>query len=319
LDRSEEVHVEVIPGIEVPSLVSVVTAEGVPVAAIATPTGIWGHPLTDGHPDLLSLLAGWSGTGARLTAVLAAARRSGRPAGARPLAGAAPVRLFGRPPAKALCSGPNYTDHLAEMGESELGEEWRPYFFLKPPSTTIRASGEPFAMGPVEDKVDWEGELAVVIGVGGRDIPPEKVADHVAGYTVANDISLRGPHRRPTPAAPFQWDWVASKAADGSLPIGPGLVPAPLVASVADLPVRTSVNGTVRQDGTTADMVCSVAELVAHASTLTTLEPGDLVLTGTPAGVGAGRDTFLRPGDTVTVSITGVGTLTTPVVARRTR
>ncbi|WP_431910995.1 fumarylacetoacetate hydrolase family protein [Amycolatopsis thermoflava] len=310
---------DTISGIEAPSLVSVVTAGGASRAAIATPEALWSHPLVDGHLDVLSILATWASIAPRLTDVMAAAAASGKPPGARPLTNVTAARLLGRPPAKVLCSGPNFTDHLAEMGEFGLGEEWQPYFFLKPPSTTIRASREAFESDSPDDKVDWEGELAVVIGVGGRDIPIEDVAGHVAGYTVANDISLRGPHRRDTPAAPFQWDWVASKAADGSLPLGPGLVPAAVVGSVADLPIRTTVNGIVQQDGTTANMVCSVAELVAHASRLLTLEPGDIVLTGTPAGVGAGRGTFLRPGDEVAVSIIGVGTLTTPISSRETR
>lgn len=220
-------------------------------------------------------------------------------------------------PAKVLCSGPNFYDHLAEMGQSSLGEEWVPYFFFKPPTTSMVGDGEPVLIGGADDeRVDWEGELAVVIGVGGRDIDEAEVTGHLAGYAVSNDISLRGPHHRNTPAAPFEWDWIASKAADTSLPIGPGVVPAWLVPDPQDLRIVTTVNGEVMQDGTTASMVCDVAQLVAQASRVLTLEAGDVILTGTPAGVGAGRGIFLAVGDKVEVSIPGVGSISNPIVQR---
>lgn len=221
-----------------------------------------------------------------------------------------------RYPNKVLCSGPNFTDHLTEMGESGLGDAWSGYFFFKPPTTTLVGPSDPVLVGPTwqDDRVDWEGELAVVLARGGRNIPPEQALAHVAGYSVANDISLRGPHRRDTPAAPFVWDWVASKAADNSLPLGPGLVPAWQVPDPQKLSIRTWVNDDLRQDGSTADMVLGVDQLISDASRLLSLEPGDVILTGTPAGVGASRGTFLRPGDTVTVDIAGIGRLRNPIV-----
>jgi 2,4-didehydro-3-deoxy-L-rhamnonate hydrolase len=214
-------------------------------------------------------------------------------------------------PQKVLCSGPNYTDHLAEMGESSLGASWTSYFFFKPPTTALVGPGAAVVVASTfeGDRVDWEGELAVVIGTGGRDIERGAVWSHVAGYTVANDISLRGPHRRDTPAAPFVWDWAASKAADTSCPIGPGVVPASQVADPQKLTIRTWVNGDLKQDGSTANMVLDVASLVSDASRLMTLEPGDLILTGTPAGVGVSRGEFLSPGDIVEVEISGIGRL----------
>ena len=138
----------------------------------------------------------------------------------------------------------------------------------------------------------------------------------MAGYLVANDVSLRGPHRRDTPAQPFQWDWLASKGADTTLPIGPGVVPIWQVPDPQELSIVTKVNGQVKQDGRTSDMVLDVAQLIADASQFVTLEPGDLILTGTPAGGGASSGTFLRPGDTVEVSIGGVGTITNQVEQR---
>ena len=212
-------------------------------------------------------------------------------------------------PAKILCSGPNFYDHLAEMGESGLGPSWTGYFFFKPPTTAL--------IGPYDaidvratwgaDRVDWEGELAVVLGRRCKDVTPDQAAACIAGYTVGNDISWRGPHRRDTPAAPFVWDWVASKAPDASLPLGPGLVPAWLVPDTSDLAIRTRVNGVIKQDGSTANMVLGVDQLVSDASKLVTLEPGDVILTGTPAGVGAGRGEFPAPGDVVEVEIPSIG------------
>lgn len=230
-----------------------------------------------------------------------------------------PVELLAplRYPRKVLCSGPNYTDHLAEMGERGLAASWTPWFFLKPPTTTV--------IGPVDDipipadpaaQADWEGELGVVIGAGGRDLTADRALAQVAGYTVVNDVSLRGLHRRPGAPAPFAWDWVASKAADGSLPMGPGIVPAWLVDDPQDLTITTTVNGVTMQLGSTADMVAGVGELVAAASAFVRLEPGDVIATGTPAGVGAARDTYLAPCDVVEVSIEGIGKLRNTVVTR---
>lgn len=224
-----------------------------------------------------------------------------------------------RYPRKVLCSGPNFRDHLAEMGETGLGEAWSAYFFFKPPTTALIGPTDPVPVGPSwqRDRVDWEGELAVVLARGGRGISAEDAMAHVAGYCVGNDISLRGPHRRETPAAPFVWDWVASKGADGSLPFGPGLVPVWQVPDPGRLSIRTSVNGVLKQDGTTADMILGVAELIADASRLVTLEPGDVILTGTPAGVGVGRGEALQPGDVVDVEIEQVGHLRNRIYLRQ--
>ena len=226
-----------------------------------------------------------------------------------------------RYPAKVLCSGPNYRDHLAEMKQSGLGESWTAYFFFKPPTTSLVGPTDPVLVGEhwERDQVDWEGELAVVMAAGGRDIAVDDAMSHVAGYCVANDISLRGPHRRDTPAAPFVWDWVASKAADTSLPIGPGLVPAWQIEDVGNLAIQTRVNGELRQNGNTSNMVLDVATMVAQASALLTLEPGDVIVTGTPAGVGAATGSFLAPGDVVDVDIAGVGHLRNRIEMRTVR
>jgi 2-keto-4-pentenoate hydratase/2-oxohepta-3-ene-1,7-dioic acid hydratase in catechol pathway len=279
----------------------------------ATRAGVWfggtvrAPAVLDGIDGVLGVLRRW--------AELEPAIQALDPAAAPPVPSAV-LDLPLRYPNKILCSGPNYTDHLAEMGET-FGATWRPYFFLKPPTTTLVADGADILVsGDAVDRVDWEGELAVVIGAGGRDIALADALGHVAGYTVVNDVSLRGPHRRPDAPAPFVWDWVASKAADTSLPMASGVVPHWQVPDPAALTVQTTVNGEVMQSGSTALMVCGVAELVAAASELTTLEPGDVIATGTPDGVGLGRKPplWMKGGDKLEVEISGIGALQVNVV-----
>ena len=219
-------------------------------------------------------------------------------------------------PNKVLCAGVNYRKHMREMGVEIPEQGWHPFFFLKIPSTTIIGPADPIiARAPERDRLDWEAELAVVIGTGGRDIPQQQALNHVAAYCVANDISARGLHRRPdVKAEPFVYDWFAAKSLDGSLPLGPGLTPAFQIPDPQDLRLRLWVNGELQQDESTADMVCSVAELIAAASEVATLEAGDVIATGTPSGVGASRGLYLRPGDVVRTSIDGLGTLENTVV-----
>ena len=148
-----------------------------------------------------------------------------------------------------------------------------------------------------------------------RDLTPEQVPDHVAGYVPANDISARARlTRTDAVAAPFGFDWVGSKAQDGFCPLGPGLVPEWLVGDPQDLRIQLTLNGVVKQDAHTSGMITPVVELVAAVSRFVTLEPGDVVLTGTPAGVGLPRGEFLAPGDVVVVvEIERVGRLVNPV------
>jgi 2-keto-4-pentenoate hydratase/2-oxohepta-3-ene-1,7-dioic acid hydratase in catechol pathway len=224
----------------------------------------------------------------------------------------APIRW----PRKVICAGVNYRRHVAEMGGEIPAEGWRPYFFLKAPTTTVIGPADAIVVrAPATARWDWEAELAVVIGVGGRDISPQDALGHVAGYCVANDITARGLHKRSVvPADAFTYDWFAAKSADGSLPLGPGITPAFQVPDPQDLRVRLWVNGELQQDDSTADMICTIAELVSAASEVVTLEPGDVIPSGTPAGVGAGRGLYLRPGDVVRTTIDGLGTLDNPVI-----
>lgn len=214
-------------------------------------------------------------------------------------------------PRKVVCAGVNYRRHMREMGGEIPAEGWRPFFFLKAPTTTVIGPSDPIIVrAPEQARYDWEAELAVVIGTGGRDIATPDALAHVAGYCVANDVTARGYHRRQAvPADAFVYDWFAAKSMDSSLPLGPGITPVFQVPDPQDLRLRLWVNGELQQDESTSDMVCPVAELVGAVSEVVTLEPGDVITTGTPSGVGAGRGLFLLPGDVVRVTIDGLGTL----------
>ena len=214
-------------------------------------------------------------------------------------------------PRKVICAGVNYRKHMREMGAEIPAAGWRPFFFLKAPTTSVIGPRDPIVISdPARARYDWEAELAVVIGVRGRNIDPERAGFHAAAYCVCNDITARGYHRRDAaPADAFSYDWFAAKSIEGSLPLGPGLTPAFLVPDPQDLRLRLWVNGELQQDESTADMVCPVAELIAAASEIVTLEPGDVIATGTPSGVGAARGLYLRGGDVVRTTIDGLGTL----------
>jgi len=221
-------------------------------------------------------------------------------------------------PRKVLCAGANYLDHTEEMGSAAPDPDAEPFFFLKTPTTTVIGPADPVPI-PADPaaRVDWEAELAVVIADTCRDLDASTAREHIAGYLVANDISARGQFSRSDAVSPvFGWDWLMHKSQDGFCPIGPGLVPAWLVADPQALKIRLTVNGELKQDSSTAAMVCGVDKLVAAASRITTLEPGDLVLTGTPAGVGKPRGEFLKPGDLVSVQIETLGQITNKIVAR---
>lgn len=226
----------------------------------------------------------------------------------------APLRF----PRKLLCTGANYRTHLAEMGAPPPDADWQAWFFLKPPTTTVIGSGTAIEIDPDPgEQVDWEGELGLVIGRGGRHIAAVDAAQHVAGFVNINDISARGPHHRiSAPHNAFSYDWLASKAQDTFCPMGPVVVPSWLIGDPSDLRLRLWVNDSLKQDERTGDMIVGWQDIVAAASSWVTLEPGDVIATGTPAGVGVPRGEFLRPGDVVRMEIDGLGVLENPVIAR---
>jgi 2-keto-4-pentenoate hydratase/2-oxohepta-3-ene-1,7-dioic acid hydratase in catechol pathway len=216
-------------------------------------------------------------------------------------------------PRKLICIGTNYRDHLAEMGVARLPEY--PYSFLKPPTTTLIGSGTPLQLPKRAKLVDWEAELVVVIGQRVRDIQKEDALQYVAGYSLLNDVSARD---WIADAPPVGIDWVMQKAFDGFAPMGPLLTPALFVPDPQQLHITLTVNGQIKQDSTTANMVFSVREIIEHLTSIMTLEPGDVIATGTPAGVGHGKKPpeYLRAGDTMIVAIEGLGQLETPVIAK---
>jgi 2-keto-4-pentenoate hydratase/2-oxohepta-3-ene-1,7-dioic acid hydratase in catechol pathway len=209
-------------------------------------------------------------------------------------------------PGKIVCVGLNYRRHIEQTRNSETKF---PTFFAKF-ATSLAAHGSAIAPPHGTQRLDYEGELAVVIGRGGRNIPKEEALGHVFGYTVANDFSARDLQHRTS-------QWLSGKAPDGFCPLGPFLVTQDEIGDPGHLRIRTWVNGTLKQDATTAAMIFPIADLVAELSALVTLEPGDVLLTGTPEGTETEREEprWLQPGDAVEVEIERVGRLRNRVAA----
>ena len=211
-------------------------------------------------------------------------------------------------PRKIVCVGLNYRDHAAEGGRDAPLE---PLLFAKLPTSLI-GPGEPIVLPPEDHHVDSEAELAVVIGRAGRRIPRADALAHVAGYTVANDVSARTLQRN-------DGQWLRAKSFDTFCPLLPALVGPEELGDASGLRVTQRLNGETLQDASTDDFLFDVPTVIAHASAAFTLEPGDLILTGTPSGVGVYRDPPLamRPGDLVEVEVERIGVLANPVVAER--
>lgn len=221
---------------------------------------------------------------------------------------------------KVLALAGNYQDHIREGGrETHTKEETYPYFFLKPGSTALVGSGQPVTYPKIARKIDYEGEFVIVIGKRGKHISVEDAYQYVAGYTVLNDVSERGLAVKDSPVTPRErdkfFDWLVGKWFDTGAPCGPWLVTRDEIEDPHALGLRTRVNGETRQDGSTADMIFTVPEILAFISRVLTLEPGDLIATGTPGGVGSARGLFLQPGDTVEVEIERIGLLRNTFVA----
>jgi 2-keto-4-pentenoate hydratase/2-oxohepta-3-ene-1,7-dioic acid hydratase in catechol pathway len=199
-------------------------------------------------------------------------------------------------PSKLVCVGKNYAAHAAEFG-MEVPEE--PLLFLKP-STAVIGPNEPIQLLPISKRVDYEGELAVVIGRIARDIRAEDAYRYILGYTCANDVTLRDLQHTDD-------QWARAKGFDGSCPLGPWIE---TDVDPTDVAVETRLNGDVRQNARSTDMVFGVATLLEYITAFMTLLPGDAILTGTPEGVGR-----LSPGDVVEVEVEGVGTLRNEVAS----
>jgi 2-keto-4-pentenoate hydratase/2-oxohepta-3-ene-1,7-dioic acid hydratase in catechol pathway len=269
------------------------------------------------YASVLGILADWRVAHGALKKAAAAAGKSR--VKALPLSRAkllAPVRW----PSAIYCAGANYADHAAEMAR-RMNRPMEPdphtqglkaWHFMKAP----RALADPGAtvkISGVSDRVDWEVELAAVIGKPAKNVPEEKALDYVAGYTAANDLSARdrGPRPNISDTSPFKADWTKHKSFDGSCPMGPWIVPASDIGDPQNLGLKLWVNDVLKQDSNSKDMIFNLAEQIAQLSSGMTLHPGDVVLTGTPAGVGSARGEFLKAGDVVKIWIEKIGTLTT--------
>jgi 2-keto-4-pentenoate hydratase/2-oxohepta-3-ene-1,7-dioic acid hydratase in catechol pathway len=219
-------------------------------------------------------------------------------------------------PGKLICVGANYTDHVEEMeraGAPKVEGMKFPFSFLKPPRTALVGSGAEVTMPGFGDELDWEAELAVVIGR--PELARTDPLGAIFGYTALNDLSLRD-FVAPFPH-PLGLDAVIGKGWDGAAPMGPWITRPELAGDPTSMPLELRVNGEVKQQSSTAKMIFSVAELVAYYARVLTLEVGDVIATGTPAGVGAGAQPpqFIAPGDVVEIEIGALGTLTTSFAA----
>jgi 2-keto-4-pentenoate hydratase/2-oxohepta-3-ene-1,7-dioic acid hydratase in catechol pathway len=224
-------------------------------------------------------------------------------------------------PLAVYCTGANYRDHVDNMNQAlglpsspdphDAGLD--PWFFLKSGHTVVGPDAE--VMLPSK-QLDWEAELTVVIGRKGKNIPLNEALQHVAGYTMANDLSARDHlhSAKAQPGTPFYYTWVQHKSFDGSCPIGPVFVPAKFVPDPQNIGIKLWVNDVLKIDSHSSRMLFTVAEQIAYLSKTSTLYPGDLILTGTPAGVGAERGEYLNRNDHIHIEMEGMGRLSTRIV-----
>jgi acylpyruvate hydrolase len=251
--------------------------------------------------DLLSLI---HGSARVLAAVNAAATKA--PASAKHALASVKAALPIAHPPKFICVGLNYLEHAKEGGHPP---PTYPSFFARY-DRSLCAHGEPVIRPKSSIQLDYECELTIVIGQGGRHIPEARALDHVFGYTIFNDVSVRDYQRKTT-------QWLAGKNFDGTGPLGPVVVTADALPKGAiPLRIQTRVNGKTMQDSNTSDMIFSVAKCVSLLSEIMTLEPGDMIATGTPQGVAHARKppAWMKAGDTVEIEIEGIGVLSNPIV-----
>jgi 2-keto-4-pentenoate hydratase/2-oxohepta-3-ene-1,7-dioic acid hydratase in catechol pathway len=271
------------------------------------------------YATVAGILADWKSAKGALEKATANAAKSR--AKRQPLAKTKLLAPLPSPPT-IFCAGANYADHAAAMARKagqpeppdphEQGQ--KPYFFIKA-ARTLADPGATIKVGDYAKQLDWEIELAAVIGRPAKNVPIEKALNYVAGYTAANDLSARDRGRRPGVEATsfFKMDWIKHKSFDGSCPLGPWIVPASDIKDPQQLGLKLWVNGALRQDSNTNKMLFTLAEQIAHLSENMTLHPGDLILTGTPAGTGAESGEFLKSGDVIKIWIEGIGAFTNKI------
>jgi 2-keto-4-pentenoate hydratase/2-oxohepta-3-ene-1,7-dioic acid hydratase in catechol pathway len=266
------------------------------------------------YATMLGVLADWPAA----DAMLRKAAASSAAAAGMPLA---QVKLLAPipHPGAIYCAGSNYADHALEMSRlhnrpvepDPHTQGLKPWHFIKV-SHAVAAPGDTINITAASKTMDWEVELAAVIGRPAKNVSIERALDYVAGYTIANDLSARDMGRRPaiSDTSPFKADWVAHKSFDGSCPMGPWIVPASDIGDPHNLGMKLWVNDVIKQDSNSSQMIFNTNEQIAQLSSRITLHPGDVIMTGTPAGVGAARKEFLKAGDTVKLWIEKIGTLT---------
>jgi 2-keto-4-pentenoate hydratase/2-oxohepta-3-ene-1,7-dioic acid hydratase in catechol pathway len=283
-----------------------------------------GAATTPTVPSVLALLDAWDDAHPRLQVIAGAERRENGTFEAQELSS---VRLLAPVlyPGAIFCAGANYRDHVEEMSKAlglpqepdphELG--LKPWHFLKAPAACVRATDTRIALPSYSKSVDWEAEIAVVMGRECRHVGVNEALAYVAGVTVVNDLSARDHLRRKSVAveSPFHFDWVSQKCFDGALPMGPWICPLSEIGDLGSLAIKLWVNDELMQDSSSSNLIFSVAEQISHLSTRLTLRPGDVIATGTPAGCGAARGRFLKPGDQVRVWVETVGEITNTFTA----
>jgi 2-keto-4-pentenoate hydratase/2-oxohepta-3-ene-1,7-dioic acid hydratase in catechol pathway len=268
--------------------------------------------------SVLSILGNWQQLGPRLRLLARDSREGALSLASSPLSAVTllPPLMY---PGTIFFAGANYKDHVREMSRAlNLPEEpdphelgLKPWHFIKPSAACVRATGARIALPRYSRRVDWEAEIALVIGRPCRDVSTSEALGYVAGLTIVNDLSARDHLMRDKVAvgSPFRYDWVSQKCFDGALPMGPWICPLEDLEDPEDLAIKLWVNDELMQDSSSANLIFSFGEQVSHLSTRLTLQPGDVIATGTPAGCGAARGRFLQPGDRVRIWAQGIGEL----------
>jgi 2,4-diketo-3-deoxy-L-fuconate hydrolase len=218
-------------------------------------------------------------------------------------------------PPNIYCAAANYLDHGKEMKDGSLPDksQARPFFFTKLPRQTVIGPDEPIQIPYPEAQVDWEAEIGVVIGRRCRKVSASEAMKYVAGYTIINDLSDRARNFRKDWF--FKFDWLGGKSFNTSAPMGPWITPSEFIADPHNLAIQLWVNDELMQNASSRQMYFTIPEQIEYLSDLLTLLPGDVIATGTPPGVGHARGLYLKPGDAVTITIEGLGSIRNPVVA----
>jgi 2-keto-4-pentenoate hydratase/2-oxohepta-3-ene-1,7-dioic acid hydratase in catechol pathway len=235
--------------------------------------------------------------------------------GGRPVAG---VKLLAplAAPGTIFCAGANYWDHMNEMAaqiEKDTGSKppvekaADPWFFIKASQSCVADPGATVPLPSFSKMMDWEAEIALVIGKPAKNVSMQASLDHVAGFTILNDLSARDFIKRE--GSPFIYDWIGQKSFDGAAPMGPWFTPTAAIPDPEDMSIKLWVNDVLKQDSNSGQIIHDFREQIVYLSSRLTLNPGDVIATGTPAGVGLPKGEFLKAGDTVRIEVGGCGVL----------